>query len=54
MLQDIATTVGATLISEDVGMKLDKVELTMLGRAQKVIASKDSTIMVDEVGSEAR
>lgn len=51
MLQDIATTVGATLISEDVGMKLDKVELTMLGRAQKVIASKDSTIIVGGKGS---
>lgn len=51
LLQDIATTVGATVISEDVGMKLDKVELTMLGRAQKVIASKDSTVIVGGKGS---
>lgn len=51
LLQDIATTVGATVISEDVGMKLDKVELTMLGRAQKVIASKDSTVIVGGKGA---
>lgn len=51
MLQDIATTVGATVISEDVGLKLDKTEMGMLGRAQKVIASKDSTIVVGGKGS---
>ncbi|MEK7530968.1 MAG: chaperonin GroEL [Patescibacteria group bacterium] len=50
MLADIAVTIGATVISEEVGLKLDKADLTMLGRAQKVIASKDSTIIVGGKG----
>ncbi len=50
MLQDIATTVGGTVISDDVGITLDKVELSMLGRAQKVIASKDTTTIVGGKG----
>ena len=53
MLADIAITTGATVISEDMGIKLDKAELNMLGRAQKVIASKDSTIIVGGKGKKA-
>ncbi len=53
MLADIAITTGATVISEDVGLKLDKTEITMLGRAQKVIASKDSTIIVGGKGKKS-
>lgn len=51
LLADIAIIVGATVISEDVGLKLDKADLTMLGRAQKIISSKDSTIIVGGKGS---
>ena len=53
MLADIAITTGATVISEDVGLKLDKTEPSMLGRAQKVIASKDSTIIVGGKGKKS-
>lgn len=53
MLADIATTVGATVISEETGMKLDKFELSMLGRAQKVIATKDSTVIVGGKGKKS-
>jgi chaperonin GroEL len=51
MLQDIAIMTGATVVSEEVGLKLDKTELTMLGRAGKVIATKDSTIIVGGKGT---
>lgn len=51
MLADLAVLTGATVVSEDVGLKLDKADLTVLGRAQKVIASKDSTVIVGGKGS---
>ncbi len=51
MLQDIAVTTGGTVISDETGLKLDKTELSMLGRAHKVIASKDSTVIVGGKGS---
>jgi chaperonin GroEL len=51
MLQDIATVTGATLISEDTGRKLDSVELTDLGMAHKVVATKEHTTFVDGKGS---
>jgi chaperonin GroEL len=51
MLQDIAIMTGATVVSEEVGLKLDKTELGMLGRAGKVIATKDSTIIVGGKGA---
>ncbi|MFH1947014.1 MAG: chaperonin GroEL [Candidatus Magasanikbacteria bacterium] len=50
MLQDIAVLTGGKLITEEVGLKLDKVELTDLGRAQKVIASKEDTVIVGGAG----
>src|SRR3989338_4987349 len=43
MLSDIAITVGGQLVSEDLGLKLENAELSMLGRAQRVVATKDST-----------
>lgn len=46
MLADIAVLTGGQVISSDTGMKLESVELSMLGRAQKVIASKDETTIV--------
>ncbi|MDH5504977.1 MAG: chaperonin GroEL, partial [Acidimicrobiia bacterium] len=53
MMQDIAILTGGTVISEEVGLKLDGVTLDMLGTARKVIITKDNTTMVDGGGSEA-
>ena len=53
MLQDIAILTGATVISEEVGLKLENVTVDMLGRARKVIIAKDSTTIIDGDGTEA-
>ncbi len=53
MMQDIAILTGGTVISEEVGLKLDGVSLDMLGSARKVIATKDATTIVDGAGTEA-
>ncbi|HEX2154668.1 MAG TPA: chaperonin GroEL [Acidimicrobiia bacterium] len=53
MLQDIAILTGATVISEEVGLKLENVTLDMLGRARKVVSTKDNTTIVDGGGGEA-
>jgi len=53
MLSDIAVTVGAKVVSEDFGIKLESTELAMLGRASKVIATKDRTILVGGKGKKA-
>ena len=50
MLQDIATVTGAKVISEEVGLKLDKAEINMLGKARKIIATKDNTTIVGGKG----
>ncbi|OGG49635.1 chaperonin GroL [Candidatus Kaiserbacteria bacterium RIFCSPHIGHO2_01_FULL_54_36] len=50
MLADIAITVGGTVISDDLGITLEKAELNMLGRANRVVATKDSTIIVGGKG----
>jgi chaperonin GroEL len=50
VLEDIAVLVGAQVISTDKGMKLESTELSMLGRAAKVIATKDDTTIVDGKG----
>jgi len=50
MLQDIAILTGGKVISEDVGLKLDTVELSDLGRARKVIANKETTTIVEGKG----
>jgi chaperonin GroEL len=50
MLQDIATVTGGKVVSEEVGMKLEKVELSDLGKARRIIASKDNTIIVGGKG----
>ncbi len=52
MLQDIATVTGGQVISEEVGLKLDNVTLDLLGRARKVIVTKDDTTIVEGAGSE--
>jgi chaperonin GroEL len=53
MLADIATTVGGQVISEDLGLSLEKAELGMLGRAARVVATKDSTVIVGGKGKKA-
>jgi chaperonin GroEL len=50
MLADIAALTGGTVISEDVGLKLDKTEITHLGQAHKVVADKDNTTVIDGKG----
>nr|BFE29351.1 chaperonin GroEL [Actinomadura rugatobispora] len=50
MLGDIATLTGGQVISEDVGLKLENTTLEMLGRARKVVVSKDETTIVDGAG----
>ncbi len=50
MLQDIATLTGGKVITEEIGMKLDSVEIADLGRAGKVIATKENTTIVNGAG----
>ena len=50
MLGDIAILTGGQVISEEVGLKLDSVGVEMLGKARKVVVSKDETIIVDGAG----
>ncbi len=51
MLEDIACLVGAKVISEDVGLKIEKAELDMLGSARKVSASKEDTTIIEGKGN---
>jgi len=52
MLQDMAILTGGQVISEEVGLKLDGVTLDLLGRARKVVITKDDTTIVEGAGSE--
>jgi chaperonin GroEL len=51
MLQDIAILTGGQVISEEVGLKLENVTIDLLGRARKVVATKDNTTIVEGAGS---
>jgi chaperonin GroEL len=53
MLQDIAILTGGTVISEEIGRKLDSATIEDLGRARKVVATKDDTTIVEGKGDEA-
>jgi chaperonin GroEL len=53
MFQDIAVLTGGQVISEDLGIKLENVTLDMLGRAKKVVITKDDTTIVDGGGKKA-
>lgn len=53
MLQDIAALTGARVITEDIGLKLENTQLEDLGRARKVIATKEHTTIVEGKGDEA-
>jgi chaperonin GroEL len=52
MLQDMAILAGGQVITEEVGLKLENVTLDLLGRAKKVIVTKDETTIVEGAGSE--
>src|SRR5574341_939114 len=51
MLQDIAALTGGTLITEELGKKLESTQISDLGRAKKVVSTKDDTTVVDGAGS---
>ena len=51
MLQDIAILTGGQVISEDLGVKLENVELDQLGSAKRITVDKDSTTIIDGCGS---
>jgi chaperonin GroEL len=53
MLQDMAILTGGQVISEEVGLKLENVALDMLGKARKIIVTKDETTVVEGAGDEA-
>ena len=53
MLEDIAILTGGTVISEDLGIKLENVTLNMLGRAKRITIDKDNTTIVDGAGKKA-
>jgi chaperonin GroEL len=52
MLQDIAVLTGGTVISEEVGLKLENATLDLLGQAHKVVVTKDDTTIVEGAGKE--
>ena len=53
MLEDIATLTGGQVVSEDLGIKLENVTIDMLGRAKKVILTKDDTTIIEGAGEQA-
>ncbi|HEY5475384.1 MAG TPA: chaperonin GroEL [Tepidiformaceae bacterium] len=52
MLEDIAMLTGGTLITEDIGLKLDTATVADLGRARRVVANKDDTTIIDGFGTD--
>jgi chaperonin GroEL len=53
MLQDMAILTGGQVISEEVGLKLENVTLDLLGRAKRVVITKDETTIIEGAGAEA-
>jgi chaperonin GroEL len=51
MLQDIAILTGGTVITEDLGIKLEKVELSQLGKAKKIVVDKENTTIIEGGGT---
>jgi chaperonin GroEL len=51
MLQDMATLIGGEVISEDLGIKLEKIELSQLGKAKKIVIDKETTTIIEGAGS---
>ena len=53
MLQDMAILTGGTVISEEIGLKLESASVDLLGRARRVVVTKDATTLVDGAGAPA-
>jgi chaperonin GroEL len=53
MLQDIAILTGGQVVSEEIGLKLENIGLELLGRARRVVVTKDETTIVEGAGSKA-
>ncbi len=53
LLADIAVTTGGTVISEDIGLKLENTELSQLGKADRVVSTKDNTVIVGGAGEKS-
>jgi chaperonin GroEL len=51
MLQDMATVIHGEVISEDLGIKLEKIELSQLGQAKKIVIDKETTTIIEGAGS---
>ena len=51
MLQDMAVLTGGTVISEEIGLKIDSATVDLLGRARRIVVTKDATTIVDGAGS---
>ncbi|MFZ2681582.1 MAG: chaperonin GroEL [Patescibacteria group bacterium] len=54
MLDDLAIVTGATVVTPETGMKLDAIDLSVLGRARRVVATKDTTTIVEGAGDKAK
>jgi chaperonin GroEL len=52
MLQDMAILTGGTVISEEIGLKLESATIDLLGRARRIVVTKDATTIVDGAGTE--
>jgi len=53
MLEDIALTIGGKVVSEELGLKLESADLSVLGHARKVIATKDNTVIIGGKGKKS-
>ncbi len=53
MLQDLAILTGGQVISEEVGLKLDQVDLDVLGQARRIVVTKDTTTIIDGLGEKS-
>ncbi len=53
MLQDLAALTGGEVIAPEVGLSLDKADLTVLGQARRIVITKDNTTVIDGAGDEA-
>jgi chaperonin GroEL len=53
MLADIAVLTGGQVVSEEMGLKLENTDISLLGRARKIVVAKDATTIVEGAGSEA-
>ena len=53
MLQDIAILTGGQVISAEVGLKLEQIDISMLGKARRIVITKDNTTIIDGAGNKA-